>query len=83
MDVFCDAERLYPFRSVGLSNSKLSFGSENTKLIKKILVLECQIFKKLLVLDRDAGAWGAKGSSAFLPLESRDKGEKCPSYAIF
>ena len=34
-------ERLYPSGSVRLSNNKLSFSPENTKLVKNILVLEC------------------------------------------
>ena len=39
---FRDVERLYPPKSVRLSNNKVSFGFEPKKLIKKHLVLECQ-----------------------------------------
>ena len=38
---FRDLERLYPPRSVQLSNNKVNFGLENKKLIMKPVVLEC------------------------------------------
>ena len=43
LDNFHDVERLYPPRSVQLSNNKASFDLEKKKLIKKLLVLECHI----------------------------------------
>ena len=39
LDIFHDIERLYPARGAQLSNNKVSFGIENKKLIKKLLVL--------------------------------------------
>ena len=39
LDIFQDIERLYPSRGAQLSNNKVSFGIENKKLIRKLLVL--------------------------------------------
>ena len=44
LDYFRDVERLYPPRSLRLSSLKASFGLENKKIIKKLLILECQNF---------------------------------------
>ena len=43
LNIFRDVERLYPTRGVRLSTNA-SFGPENKKLIKKLLVLELQNF---------------------------------------
>ena len=40
LEIFCDNERICPFRSVRFSNDKASFGPENKKLIKKLLELK-------------------------------------------
>ena len=47
-------ERLYPPRSVRLSNNKVIFFLENEKLVKKLLVLEfLRQVKKISVLGAD------------------------------
>ena len=40
LDIFREDECLYPSRSVRLCNNKVSFGPENKKLSKKLLVLK-------------------------------------------
>ena len=47
LDIFHDDECLHRFRIVRLSNCKVSFGSENKKLIKK-LKISCLIMKLLV-----------------------------------
>ena len=39
LDIYRDDERLYPPRSVRISNNKVSFGLKNKKLSKKLLAL--------------------------------------------
>ena len=57
LDIFHDDQRLYPSKSVRLSNNKTSFGYENKKLISELASANIRKFscqdKKLLALAAD------------------------------